>query len=361
MARKQSDYLADLLSGEEEKGEQESGGNVSPGKHPSPAPHEAAGRRPSARSGMTLLGRESALARVASGEVRQVTQLRLDPARVRIWAGNARMQDRLSEDAVRDLIDSILAEGGQKVPVIVRKVHDDDHHDYEVIAGTRRHFAISWLRANSYPDMTLLAQLADLDDEAAFRLADIENRARKDVSDIERARNYASALASHYGGHQTRMAERLKLSKGWLSKMLKVATLPDTVVSAFADLTELGLKPAYQLTLALDKTEKAPALLDEARLIADEQSVRIMRGETPFPASEVLKRLLSAGEEAIGDSSFYQKTSAEGRPLVTLLSRNRQGITLRLHTGTGLSADAMARIVQDALKELDTKGMGLQK
>ena len=33
------------------------------------------------------------------------------------------------------------------------------------------------------------------------------------------------------------------------------------VISAFADLTELGLKPAYQLALALDKKGKAPALL----------------------------------------------------------------------------------------------------
>ena len=65
----------------------------------------------------------------------------------------------------------------------------------------------------------------DLDDEAAFRLADIENRARKDVSDIERARNYAAALEAHYGGKAVRMAERLKLSKGWLSKMLKAATI----------------------------------------------------------------------------------------------------------------------------------------
>lgn len=44
---------------------------------------------------MSLLGRESALARAASGEVRQVTQLMLDPARVRIWAGNARLKARL--------------------------------------------------------------------------------------------------------------------------------------------------------------------------------------------------------------------------------------------------------------------------
>ena len=67
----------------------------------------------------SLLGRESALARVASGEVRQVTQIALDPARVRPWAGNARSYGHLSEENCRDLIDAIIAEGGQKVPAIV--------------------------------------------------------------------------------------------------------------------------------------------------------------------------------------------------------------------------------------------------
>jgi ParB family chromosome partitioning protein len=96
---------------------------------------------------------------------------------------------------------------------VVRRVEGDPDHEFEVIAGTRRHFAISWLRARSYPDMMFVAQVADLDDEATFRLANIENRARKDVSDLERARNYAAALARHYDGHHTRMAERLKLSQ----------------------------------------------------------------------------------------------------------------------------------------------------
>nr|WP_293847327.1 ParB N-terminal domain-containing protein [Sphingopyxis sp.] len=40
---------------------------------------------------------------------------------------------------MQDLIDSILAEGGQKVPVVVRHVSGDPDYDYEVIAGTRRH------------------------------------------------------------------------------------------------------------------------------------------------------------------------------------------------------------------------------
>lgn len=103
--------------------------------------------------------------------MRQVTQLLLDPARVRIWPGNAWLYAHLNADNCVELIDSIIAEGGQKVPALVRRVEDDPDHDYEIIAGTRRHWSISWLRANSYPDIVFVAQVAQLDDEAAFRLA----------------------------------------------------------------------------------------------------------------------------------------------------------------------------------------------
>ena len=213
MARKQSEYLADLLGDDEEDGAASAAPNVDTSgtrdKAPSPVPPSGDAPdapRSSRRGSMTLLGRESALARVASGDVKQVTQMQLDPARVRPWAGNARSYEHLTEENCRELIDSLISEGGQKVPAVVRRIQDDPDHDYEVIAGTRRHWSISWLRAHSYPDMRFLAQVVDLDDEAAFRLADIENRARKDVSDLERARNYAAALKTHYGNHMTRMA-----------------------------------------------------------------------------------------------------------------------------------------------------------
>src|SRR5436305_1791319 len=151
MARKQSDYLAALLAEEE-------------GEAPSPTP---AREVPVERSRTTtLLGRESALARIASGEVRQVTQLLLDPARVKVWPGNARIHSHLTEENCRELIDSIIAEGGQKVPAVVRRIEGDPDHDYEVIAGTRRLWSIRWLRANNYPDMMFVAQVAQLDDEA---------------------------------------------------------------------------------------------------------------------------------------------------------------------------------------------------
>ncbi len=309
---------------------------------------------------MTLLGRESALARVANGEVRQVTQMLLDPARVRPWAGNARSYEHLTEENCRELIDSLIAEGGQKVPAVVRRIEGDPTHEYEVIAGTRRHWSISWLRANSWPDMKFLAQVVELDDEAAFRLADIENRARKDVSDLERARNYAAALAEHYGNHLTRMAERLKLSKGWLSKMLKVAKIPDGVIAAFASPAEVQLKPAYPLAQALDDRDRAAAIRREAARLARDQEARRETGRPPLPSAEVIAKLLSAGTEKDAPEKFVLE-GAHGRPAITVQSANRQGVTLRLHAGHGLSEDDLINRVRDALSELEGDGRGLQR
>lgn len=359
MSRKQIDYLASLLADDVEA----DGAQEAPRKSSSPStPTSGEADRSVARAGMSLLGRENALARVASGEVRQVTQLLIDPARVRVWAGNARVQAQLNEANCRDLIDSIVAEGGQKVPAVVRRVDGDNAHDYELVAGTRRHFAISWLRAHSYPEMKLLAQVADLDDEAAFRIADLENRARKDISDIERARNYAAALGSHYGCKAVRMAERLKLSKGWLSKMLKAATIPDPVLASFADWRELTLNPAYKLALALDDKARAEAILIEAKVVAGENANLLAQGSPALPGAQVLQRLMAATAtpRLLPTDLRMEVGGAHGRPILAVKGVNRQGITLHLPMASGASDDQIIEGVRQVLETLRKGGVSVQ-
>lgn len=357
MARKQSDYLAALLSNDEESA-------IGDGTGVSPSPAEIDERtqaRGERARGTTLLGRESALARVAAGEVRQVTQLLLDPARVRVWPGNARSYAHLSEERCRELIESLIAEGGQKVPAVVRRIEGDPDHDYEVIAGTRRHWSISWLRAHSYPDMQFLAQVAQIDDEAAFRLADIENRARSDVSDLERARNYAQALKDYYGDHQSRMAERLNLSKGWLSKLLKVAAIPDEVVAAFASPADIQLKPAYPLAQALEHVAKAPAIHANAARLVEEQTARRADGRPPLPAADVFRALMAVSDTKASEPVFPQFDSHRtGRTMVTVQSSNRQGVTLRLHSGSGADRHDLINAVSGILEQLEDMGHGVQ-
>lgn len=369
MSGKQKKYLEDLLGDDAADGDAASAGasaSASPatgsttGPATGPATSPAPSPEPARARGTTLLGRESALARIASGEVRQVTQLLLDPARVRVWPGNARSYEHLTEESCRELIDSIIAEGGQKVPAVVRRIEGDPDHDYEVIAGTRRHWSISWLRSHSWPDMKFVAQVADLDDEAAFRLADLENRARKDVSDLERARNYADALKTHYDGHLTRMAERLKLSKGWLSKMLKVAALPDTIVAAFSSPAEVQMKPAYPLAQALGDETRAGAIRKEARKLAARQARLREEGEPPLPSQAVISRLMAVGVETPEDDSLMLE-GAHGRPAVTVSTVNRHGLTMKLHAGHGLSREELLRRVSDALDTLEFQGRALER
>ncbi|MFC6761505.1 ParB/RepB/Spo0J family partition protein [Sulfitobacter porphyrae] len=137
----------------------------------------------------------------AGGGQRQEKVLRLvDPARCVMWEGHNRAYDLLTEDNCRDLIDGILSQGQQEFPAIVRRRAEGQGAEYEVICGARRHFAVCWLRANNYPKFEYLIEERDLTDEEAFRLADIENRDREDISDLERARDYAKAVEAYYGG-----------------------------------------------------------------------------------------------------------------------------------------------------------------
>lgn len=351
MARKQNDYLANLLDV----------GSIPAAPNSAEIEAQATASAPPAasRASLSLLGRENALARIASGEVRQVTQLLLDPARVRVWEGNARWQHQLSEDSCGDLIESIIAEGGQKVPVVVRHLADNPDHDYELVVGSRRHFAISWLRRNSYPEFKLLAHVAELNDEAAFRLADLENRARKDISDVERARNYAAALDEHYGGRAVRMAERLKLSKGWLSKMLKVASLPDPILQAFGNLHELTLSPAYKLAQTLDQPGRAKALFAEAEAIATENKKAVADGRPSLPSAAVLRRLLAINTRPAPRSQtpLLDVAGNYGRPIMAVKAVNRQGITLHLPAASGASDEELADGIKVLLGKLRESGI----
>ena len=355
MSKRQLDYLNELLSTPTEANQVDT-------EH---APVDQAFEHQRAKRGSTLLSRDNALAKIASGDVRQITQLLLDPSRVRVWSGNARHQAGLNEANCRDLIDAILSEGGQKVPAIVRRVEGDSTYDYEVIAGTRRHWAISWLRRNSWPDMMFLAQVHVLDDESAFRLADVENRARRDVSDFERAQNYLQALSGYYGGKQKRMAERLRVSEGWLSKMLKVASLPEWAVAAFSERGDIQLKTVYPLAQFLDLLDRQgdTSGLSKVRTTAGEmraeQANRVEHGLPPIGASDVVKALMSAGQGAEQGELLFEADSKHGRKALSVLSSNRNGITLRLHNGSGAGEAEVLDLIKAALAALDAKGRGL--
>lgn len=267
-----------------------------------------------------FLRRSSALAERASGALIEKTLRWVDPARCCMWAHHNRRYDLLDETNCADLIEGIRAQGGQEFPAIVRALENDPRHDYEVICGARRHWAVSWLNRNNYPQFRFLVEVRELTDEEAFRLADIENRDRRDITDYERALDYAEACGRYYDGHQGRMAERLEVSNAWLSRYLDLARLPDEVVRAYGDLAELREFHARKLKPLLARPGTAEAVLRMAGQLIERQAALREAGTPHLPGSKVLAALTAAGQPT-GDR--------EVAPALTSLWTGRDGARVK--------------------------------
>ncbi len=275
-----------------------------------------------------ILGsRENRLAELATGNaVSRIHEL-VDPARCRIWDGHNRDYAALGEQNCADLIESFRAQGRQEVPAIVRRIAADPSFAYEVICGARRHWTVSWLRANNHPEFKFLVEPRELTDEEAFRLADLENRSRRDLSDFERAMDYAKAVERYYSGSQQRMAERLEVSKSWLSRYLELAKLPAEVMAAFGSPHVVGISHSATLAPLLRVAEKRDRVLDEVTGLAAEQARLSTQGQPFLPPAAVLHRLVRAAQGAGARGPKHREHVVRGADGTVLAraSRNARG------------------------------------
>jgi ParB family chromosome partitioning protein len=298
---------------------------------PRPAPVAAP-----AGEGIPRVGeRMSALARVTSGDYAEKTFRLVDPARCRMWSRHNRAYALLSPLSCADLLDSLRAQGEQEFPAVVRRVTGDPDHEWEVICGARRHWSVSYLRNVEHRAIKFLIDERELTDEQAFRISDLENRARQDISDYERAVDYRDAVQAFYGGVAQRMAERLEVSKTWLSRFLDMAKLPDEVVAAFGDVRGLRENHARELKPLLSDPAARPRVLAAAQELSKRQQTRLAAQEPLVEAPKVVAALKSAAKgegakpaaapaaattirNAAGATLFTLKPKADGRAVLEL-------------------------------------------
>lgn len=320
-------------------------------------PADAAPAERPSRLGVGVLGsRTNRLADLASGTVIDIPQELVDPARCRIWERHNRDYAALNEERCADLIETIVAQGKQEFPAIVRRVTGDPDHDFEVISGARRHWTVTWLRANNYPDIRYLIEIRSLTDEQAFRVSDLENRAREDLADIERARDYLKALNFYYGGKQKAMAQRLNQSEAWLSRYLDLARLPEELLAAFADPFELKISHVGTLKPILKPEDSRARVLAEAGRLARLRKEGAVGLPTTVP--DILRALVAAGGTAPpGNTNAPPKKSGlpeevfkseAGRPLFRIDKRDRKGLSLTMFPKAGGSRPE----AEAAMKEL---------
>lgn len=288
-------------------------------------------KRPRKRSVGLLDQRNSELSDLASGAIVDKTHRWVDPARCKIRENHNRRYDLLSERRCQDLIDGFKAQGKQEFPAIVRKLDGDKDFDYEVICGARRHWTVSWLRANNYPEYKYLIEVRDLTDEEAFRLSDIENRDNQDLCDYERAVDYKQALGVYYK-NQKQMAERMEVSEAWLSRYLDLAGLPTVVVDAFGDIMEIRVKHGRDLKTQLKDRKVREKILARAKELIKEQAQRTSEGQGAIAGATVVKELVGAAstKKPASRGTLAEYKSSTGKPMISVNRQGGSGLVLRV-------------------------------
>lgn len=279
-----------------------------------------------------MASRSQALARIATGKVVTDRTEFVDPARCRPWRLHNRDLDHLTEESCRDLIDAFLSAKKQRIPAIVRRIQNDPDFDYEIIAGVRRWWTVTWLRANHHPEFDYLVTIQRIADEEAFRVSDIENRSRKDISDWERAQEYTRALAEFYAGSQSQMAEHIAISRSWLSRLIDVARLPEAIVRAFGDRHEITVRIARDIKPLVAEPRSLDRMVEEANVIAKEREAGA-KGPTGV---ETAKRLIRATTVTTPKTTkaAIEIRAASGKPLLRV-EKGRAGLSVRLLPRSG--------------------------
>lgn len=332
MSRKNSGFAADLTAG------------IDLSEEPAP-------RRPGIGANV-LTGRSNRIAELASGAVVSRTHELVDPGRCRMWAGHNRDYALLNEERCADLIESIKAQGRQEMPAIVRRVAGERDFDFEVICGARRHWTISWLRSHNYPDFKFLVDVRELGDEEAFRLADIENRARDDLTDYERAKDYLRAIDAYYDGRQRTMAERMQVKESWLSRYLDLARIPEQFMAAIMTPQDLTIRSGIALKGLLKPDDRKARAFTEAKRLAETQQET---GQA-IPLNDLIRALTLATDPpkrsgSPKKSGMTTVTNEDGKPILHIEGADKKGIRLTLLSKAGASRGEAEKALRDILDQ----------
>jgi len=148
-----------------------------------------------------------------------------------------------------------IGQSGQLSPVILRNTNGTllngkkTDKPYELIVGFRRFRALSLLNSGQYladakkekrpvvanlPDGTILAEVRDVKTEVDARILNgVENTGRKNLKAADLV--FLVRDLQKDGMAQVPIAEALSITQGWVSKLLKVASLPPAILDHWRD------------------------------------------------------------------------------------------------------------------------------
>ncbi|MBQ4578062.1 MAG: ParB/RepB/Spo0J family partition protein [Clostridia bacterium] len=235
--------------------------------------------------------------------------------------------------ALEELAQSIR-DNGVITPITLRKTGDT----YQIIAGERRWRASRLAGLHEIPAIVL-----DVDEDAAYALALIENLQREDLNPMEEAEGYRR-LTQELGLTQEQAAQRVGRSRPAVANALRLLSLPKSVETM---LREKQLSAGH--ARALLPLEREEVMLKAAQTVL-EQQLSVRQTET------LVKQLQKApaGREKKTPDIYVQDleramTSLTGHRIVIKHGENKGKITIEYYGNEDLEA------VCEALKGIRTE------
>ncbi len=237
-----------------------------------------------------------------------------------IQRGRYQPRRRFDEDRLRELADSIAAQGVVQ-PVVVRTVAGGK---FELIAGERRWRAAQLAGLDQIP-----AVVREVDDQAAMAMALIENIQRDDLNPLEEA-TALHRLLDEFGLTHQQVAQAVGKSRTTVTNLIRLLEL-NADVKALVDRGDLemgharallGLKGDVQSEAAAQVARKGLSVREtEAlvrRLAENEGAVRRPSHDIPVEEDPDVRRLIGELTDKLGAKvALQQKPGGKGKLVIS--------------------------------------------
>lgn len=203
------------------------------------------------------------------------------------WAN--RHESSYAGKAFEELKSEIKDARGNVQPIMVRPLSDaaNGTAKYEVVFGHRRHRACLEL------ELPVQAVIKDVSERELFGFMERENRVRRNLSAYEQGVMYRRALDEGLFPSLRQLAAHVGRDHSDISKAMRIATLPQEVVGAFASPNDIQFRWAALLTEALERDRDAVLRVAADPLLKDLPSKRIFEalvgkggGRSPTPVAD---------------------------------------------------------------------------
>jgi ParB/RepB/Spo0J family partition protein len=242
-------------------------------------------------------------------------------------------------DHVDELVESFRTDG-QFQPALVFMAPPGSQPEgspvrYLIVAGVARWEGAK--KAGTELDV-VIREFAD--ERAAFRAMVRENEYRRPLSDYSKAKRFRRALDAGVYASAAELAADNRISKGEVSKLLRLAELDDEVVNAFSSPGVITTKLGYALAQAIDGGLRRHVLRDAPKIESGEITLAMIPavwGGKPFPddtgtAGTALPSPPPGQETKAGTRRFpvTAVNNKDGMRLFSVAHHPSRGVTVRL-------------------------------